>query len=161
VTWVCPRCQRTFASEGQFHSHDLVGVDRHFAGRPAELRAAFDALVAALPADVDIDGLKTVIVLAARTTFCYVLVQRDRLSIGVFLDRALVSPRVTKIDHVSSAKVASVVEVREPGEIDDELCGWLTEAYDLRSGPIGDGSAAVPPLGPVTSTRGPRPASAS
>jgi Domain of unknown function (DUF5655) len=138
VTWVCPRCQRTFASEGQFHSHDLVDVDRHFAGRPAELRAAFDALVAALPADVHIDGLKTVIVLAARTTFCYVVVQRDRLSIGVFLDRALVSPRVTKVDHVSSGKVASVIEVRGPGEIDDELRGWLSEAYALRSGPIGD-----------------------
>jgi hypothetical protein len=144
VTWVCPRCQRTFASEGQFHSHDVVDVDRHFTGRPAQLRAAFDALVAALPADVDIDGLKTVIVLAARTTFCYVVVQRDRLSIGVFLDRALVSPRVTKIDHVSSGKVASMVEVREPGEIDDELCGWLTGAYDLRSGPIGEGQRRRP-----------------
>jgi hypothetical protein len=117
----------------------LVDVDRHFAGRPAELRAAFDALVAALPADVYIDGLKTVIVLAAHTTFCYVVVRQDRLSIGVFLDRALVSPRVTKLDHVSSGKVASVVEVREPGEVDDELRGWLTEAYDLRSRPVGEG----------------------
>jgi Domain of unknown function (DUF5655) len=138
VTRVCPRCQREFASEGQFHSHDLVDVDRHFAGRPAELRTAFDALVAALPADVHIDGLKTVIVVAARTTFCYVVVQRDRLSIGVFLDRALASPRVTKVDHVSSGKVASVVEVRQPGEIDGELRGWLNEAYDLRSAPLGD-----------------------
>jgi hypothetical protein len=133
VTWVCPRCQRTFASEGQFHSHDLVDLDRHFTGRPAELRTAFDTLVAAFPADVHIDGLKTVIVLAARTTFCYVVVQRDRLSIGVFLDRALVSPRVTKVDHVSSGKVASVVEVREPDEIDGELRSWLSEAYHLRS----------------------------
>jgi hypothetical protein len=33
-----------------------VEVDRHFAGRPAELRAAFDTLVAALPADVHMDG---------------------------------------------------------------------------------------------------------
>jgi hypothetical protein len=138
VTWVCPRCQRRFASEGQFHSHDLVDVDQHFARRPAELRAAFDAVVAALPADVHIDALKTVIVLAARTTFCYVVVQRDRLSIGVFLDRALSSPRVTNADHVSSGKVASVVEVRQPGEVDGELRGWLTEAYNLRSGPIGE-----------------------
>ena len=149
MTWVCPRCQRTFATEGQFHSHDRVDVDRHFAGGPAELRAAFDTLVAALPADVDIDGLKTVIVLAARTTFCYVVVQRDRLSIGVFLDRALVSPRITKVDHVSSGKVASVVEVREPGEIDDELCGWLTEAYDLRSGPVGEGQHSRPASRPA------------
>jgi Domain of unknown function (DUF5655) len=141
VTWICPRCQRTFASEGQFHSHDLVDVDRHFEGRPVELRAAFDALVAALPGDVHVDGLKTVIVLAARATFCYVVVQRDRLSIGVFLDQPLVSPRVTKVDHLSSGKVASVVDVSEPGEIDSELCGWLRKAYDLRSAPT-PGAAA-------------------
>jgi hypothetical protein len=133
VTWVCPRCQRTFASEGQFHSHDVVDLDRHFAGRPVELRTAYDTLVAALPADIHIDALKTAIVLAARSTFCYVVVQRDRLSIGVFLDRALVSPRVTKIDQVSAGKVASVVEVREPGEIDGELRSWLSEAYHRRS----------------------------
>jgi hypothetical protein len=135
VTWVCPRCQRTFASEGQFHSHDVVGLDRHFAGRSAGLRTAFDTLIAALPADVHIDALKTAIILAARTTFAYVVVQRDRLSIGVFLDRALASPRVTRVDHVSPGKVASMVEVREPGEIDGELRSWLSEAYDLRSAP--------------------------
>ena len=135
MTWVCPRCQRTFASEGQFHSHDVVDLDRHFAGRPAELRTAFDTLVAALPADVHIDALKTAIVLAARTTFCYVVVQRDRLLIGVFLDRALDSPRVTKVDHVSTGKVSSVVEVHEPGGIDGELRSWLSEAYHLRSAP--------------------------
>jgi hypothetical protein len=135
VTWVCPRCQRTFASEGQFHSHDVVDLDRHFAGRPAELRTAFDALVAALPADVHIDALKSAIILAAHTTFCYVVVQRDRLLIGLFLDRALVSPRVTKVDDVSTDKVASVVEVHEPGAIDRELRSWLSEAYHLRSVP--------------------------
>jgi hypothetical protein len=135
VTWVCPHCQRTFASDGQFHSHDVVDLDRHFAGRPAELRTAFDTLVAALPADVHIDALKSAIVLAARTTFCYVVVQRDRLLIGVFLDRALVSPRVTKVDHVSTGKVASVLEVNEPGSVDGELRSWLSEAYLLRSVP--------------------------
>jgi Domain of unknown function (DUF5655) len=135
MSWVCPRCQRTFSSDGQFHSHDVVGVDRHFAGRPAELRTAFDTLVAALPADVRIDALRTAIVLAARATFCYVVVQHDRLLIGVFLDRALASPRVTKVDHVSPTKVANVVEVREPSEIDGELRRWLSDAYRLRSAP--------------------------
>jgi hypothetical protein len=79
MSWVCPRCQRTFSSEGQFHSHDVLVADRHFAGRPAD-------------------------------------------------------PRVTRVDRVSSGKFAGVVEVREPGDIDGELRGWLTEAYRLRAG---------------------------
>jgi hypothetical protein len=133
VSWVCPRCQRTFSSEGQFHSHDIVDLDRHFAGQRGELRAAFDALVAALPSDVRVDPLKSAIILAARTTFCFIVVHCDRLLIGVFLDRVLGSPRVTKVDHVASGKIGNVIEVRRPGEIDDELRSWLREAYDLRS----------------------------
>jgi hypothetical protein len=79
-------------------------ADPRRAGQPAGLRTPFDTLVAALPADVRIDALKTAIVLAAHATFCYVVVQHDRLLVGVFLDRALDSPRVTKVDRVSPAR---------------------------------------------------------
>jgi hypothetical protein len=37
--------------EDRFHSHDTVAVDAHFAGRPVQLRAAFDELSASLPGD--------------------------------------------------------------------------------------------------------------
>ena len=151
MSWVCPRCQRTFSSEGQFHSHDVVGVDRHFAGRSAELRTAFDALVAALPAGVRFDSLKTAIVLAARATFCYVVVQHDRLLVGVFLDHALDSPRVTKVDRVSPGKVASVVEVREPGDIDAELRGWLTGPPRRGAGPRREKRRPVSPPADIDS----------
>jgi hypothetical protein len=133
VSWVCPRCQRTFSVEGQFHSHDVVDLDWHFAGRPAELRATFDTLVASLSADVRVEPLKTAIILAARTTFAYVVVRRDRLLVGVFLDRPLDSPRVTKIDHVSSSKIGNVIELRASDQVDDELCSWLGEAHNIRS----------------------------
>jgi hypothetical protein len=157
VTWVCPRCQRTFASEGQLHSHDVVDLDRHFAGRATELRTTFDTLVAALPADVHIDALKSAIILAARTTFCYVVVQRDRLLIGMFLDRALDSPRVTKVDQVSPGKVASVVEVREPSEIDGDLRSWMSEAYHLRSAPRRVGQGPRPGSRPADADSGSQP----
>ena len=47
------------------------------------------------------------------------------------LDRPLDSSRVVKVDHVSAHKVGSVVEVRAPGDVDDELRRWLREAYGL------------------------------
>jgi Domain of unknown function (DUF5655) len=131
VTWSCPRCARCFAHEGQFHSHDTVDVDGHFAGRAEQLRVSFDKLIGSLPSDVQVEALRTVIILSARTTFAFITVQAKRLMVGVFLDRALDSPRVVKVDVISSRKIGIVVEVRGPDDVDDELREWLREAHEL------------------------------
>jgi hypothetical protein len=133
VSWTCPTCGRTFSRPDQFHSHDTVDVDAHFADRPEWLRAAFEELVGSLPPDVRVEPLKSVIVLAAHRTFAFVTVQARRLLVGVFLDRPLNSPRVVKVDHVTAHKVASLVELRGPGQVDDELRRWLRRAYELRA----------------------------
>jgi hypothetical protein len=131
MSWTCPRCARTFAREDQFHSHDTEDVDAHFAGRPERLRESFDKLMGSLPSDVQAEALRTVIVLSARRTFAYITVQSKRLLVGVFLEHALESPRVVNIDHVSARKFGSVVDVRGPGDVDDELQLWLRQAYQL------------------------------
>jgi hypothetical protein len=115
----------------QFHSHDTEDIDAHFAGRPERLRHSFDKLIGSLPPDVQVEALRSVIVLSARRTFSYVTVQAARLLVGVFLEHALDSPRVVKVDHVSARKFGSVVEVRGPDDVDDELQLWLHQAYQL------------------------------
>jgi hypothetical protein len=131
MSWICPRCARTFAHEGQFHSHDTEDVDGPFAGRPERLRESFDKLVASLPSDVQVEALRTVIVLSALRTFSYIIVQAKRLLVGVFLDSPLDSSRVVRVDHVSGRKFGSVVEVRGPDDVDGELQRWLRQAYEL------------------------------
>lgn len=135
VSWRCPRCGRRFAHEDQFHSHDTVDVDAHFTGRPARVRASFDRLIGSLPSDVQVEPLRSVIVLSAHTTFSFITVQSRRLLVGIFLDRQLDSPRIVKVDVVTSRKIANTVEARGPDDIDDELCRWLREAYELRADP--------------------------
>jgi hypothetical protein len=129
--WTCPQCARTFARGGQFHSHDTQILDTHFAGRPERLRESFDKLMASLPSDVQVEPLRTVIVLSARRTFSYITVQATRLLVGVILEHVLDSPRVVKIDHVSPRKFGSVVSVHGPGDVDDELQLWMQQAYEL------------------------------
>jgi hypothetical protein len=133
VSWSCPRCASRFAHEGQFHSHDSVDVDAHFAGRAERLRLSFDTLIGSLPVDIHVEALKTVIILSARTTFAFITVQTRRLIVGVFLDRRLDSPRVVKVDAVSSRKIGNVVDVRGPDDVDDELRGWLREVHALHA----------------------------
>jgi hypothetical protein len=129
MSWTCPTCSRTFAHEGQSHSHDTVSLDHHFVGRPAGHREAFDLLVAALPADVRVEPLRSVVIVAGRTTFAFVIVQARGLRVGIFLDEPIDHPRVQKVDHRSARIVASEVIVRGPGDIDDELRAWLLRAY--------------------------------
>ena len=81
--------------------------------------ASFDELIASLPAEVQVEALRTVIVLSARTNFSFVAAQARRLLVGVFLERPLDSPRVVKIDHISDRKVGSVVNITRP-----ERCRW-------------------------------------
>jgi hypothetical protein len=137
MSWTCPSCARTFARDDQFHSHDTVDVDAHFAGRPERLRVSFDKLRGSLPSDVQVEALRTVIVLSACRTFSFITVQAKRLLVGVFLEQPLDSSRVVKINHVSARKFGSVVEVRGPGDVDGELQLWLRQAYEL-------GAQAVP-----------------
>jgi ribosomal protein L37AE/L43A len=46
--WTCPRCGRGFASRNQTHTcAALGGLDQHFANSAPQVRAAFDAVLAA------------------------------------------------------------------------------------------------------------------
>ena len=83
MSWTCPTCARTFARGEQFHSHDTEDVDVHFARRPERLRESFDKLISSLPSDVQVEALRSVIVLSARRTFAYTIVQAKRLLVGV------------------------------------------------------------------------------
>ena len=130
MSWSCPRCGRRFAHEDQFHSHDTVDVDAHFAGRSGRLREAFNKLIGSLPSDVRVEALRSVIVVSAHTTFSYVVVQSRRLLVGVSLDRRLDSSRVVKVDVISPRNIGNVVVVSGPDDVDDELRGWLRQAYE-------------------------------
>jgi hypothetical protein len=107
-----------------------VDLDAHFAGRPERLREAFDKLIESLPADVEVDLLRSVIILSAGTTFSFITVQAKRLLVGLFLQRPLDSGRVVKVNQVSPGKVGSEIDVRGPADVDDELRMWLGEAYE-------------------------------
>jgi uncharacterized protein DUF5655 len=132
MSWSCPRCGRRFANEDQFHSHETVDVDAHFVGRSGRLREALDKLIGSLPSDVRVEALQSVIVVSAHTTFSYITVQSRRILVGVLLDRRLDSPRVVKVDVISPRKIGNVVAIGSPDDVDDELRGWLRQAYEAR-----------------------------
>jgi hypothetical protein len=56
------------------------------------------------------------------------------LSVELVMPRPLGSPRVAFQLRASATRVVHVVRLTSVEQVDDELLGWLTEAYDYATG---------------------------
>jgi hypothetical protein len=132
VMWTCPRCARTFANRHQTHTCAPLGdVDRHFAGSGPEVRAAFDAALAAVRAlgPVEVLAEKTRIALHARMSFAAFMPRRRWLNGHLVLARRIDSPRFLRIDVYSPRNVVHAFRLDSPAGVDEEFMAWLGEAY--------------------------------
>jgi Domain of unknown function (DUF5655) len=132
--WACPRCGRSFASRNQTHTcAALGGLDQHFANSAPQVRAAFDAALAAVSAmgPVEVLAEKTRIALHVRMSFAAFVPRRHWLSGHLVLARRIGNPRFQRIDTFSPRNVVHVFRLTGPAEVDEEFTGWLAEAYQV------------------------------
>jgi hypothetical protein len=128
--WTCPKCGKRFVNERNWHSCRVVPLDSPFVGKGAA-RELFDAYLAAVrtigPFDLDISlgG----VALMTRVRFAGAKVRRNRLRVGFWLRRRVESPRVVRTEHIPPDNWIYEVDIREQLELDEELLGWLREAY--------------------------------
>jgi hypothetical protein len=52
------------------------------------------------------------------------------LSVELILSYAIDHPRVSRTLRLSADRSVTVIRVQGPDDVDDELRGWLTRAYD-------------------------------
>jgi hypothetical protein len=106
-----------------------------FVGKPPKLKKIFDSILRELQRDgpiIRVDAVKSSINLAGKSHFGGIRVLKDSLNIGFILKRRVENPHVTKIQDLGHNTFAHIVNVRELGDVDKELLGWLKEAYSLR-----------------------------
>jgi hypothetical protein len=60
--------------------------------------------------------------------------RKGALLLNIRLKKPLKSPRVRKMEQASANRCHCEIIVTSPSEVDDELLGWLEEAYQLASG---------------------------
>jgi len=130
--WVCPHCDREFGRAKQSHTCVPAGtVDDSFAGHPPQQRAVYDAVL---------DHLLSLGPVHEDATGVGVFLKRDRklaevrprsrdVTLALFLPREVRHPRITRVYRVGAHRIVHVIPLRAPGEVDDEVCGWLTEAF--------------------------------
>ena len=131
--WTCPRCDREFGRAHQAHTCVPGGtVEESFAGRPDYQAEAYWRIMDHLAklGPVHADSVKVGVFLLSDRKFAEIRPMARALSVNLLMSRPLEGARVVRSERITAERFWSVVRVKDPGEVDDVLCGWLTEAYD-------------------------------
>jgi hypothetical protein len=131
--WQCKKCGRPFANRNQSHAcgrHDLA---HHFSGKSREIRALFDAVVAAVRdlGPVRIIPEKTRIAFQVRMSFAQVTPRLRWLDGHVVLARRLAHRRFRSVQSISPRNHVHAFRLTSPREVDAEFREWLAEAYSV------------------------------
>ena len=129
--WRCRECGRGFANRNQSHSCGRYTLARHFKGKPAAIRALFDAVRAAIRAIGPVRVLpeKTRIAFQVRMSFAQVTPRRAWLDGHVVLARRLEHPRFLRVETFSPRNHLHAFRISRLDEVDGEFREWLAEAY--------------------------------
>ena len=132
--WTCASCGRQFANANQNHAcKPSVPIATHFAGKPAWMREAFDAIAGALGKNVRIDGVAKGIHIAARSTFAGVTMTKTKMRVEFLLAHEVKSRRIVKLQRLGPTRIAHHIELTDRRGADAELATWLKASRDEHS----------------------------
>ncbi len=112
---------------GAVNDEDLIAT--HYAGKNAPLRSAYEAVVqcvAAFGDDVELAPKKTYVSLRRRKQFGQVGPAGGQLEVCLNLPDRVPTERL----KATSGMATHRVRILDASGLDDELIGWLREAYD-------------------------------
>ncbi len=129
--WRCPKCGKYYVTRNMWHACARHSIAEHFAGKAAHLRLLFDGLVGLVKRNgpVKIVPGKTGIAFQTRMRFGGAVVRKNCLEAGFILRQRVDHPRIKKVIAYSPRAYGHHLEIRSPADLDDELAGWLREAY--------------------------------
>jgi Domain of unknown function (DUF5655) len=131
--WTCPDCGRRFVTTNMWHSCYVGTVDDFFANHH-NLRPVFDAYVRFVEGigPFTVEVVKTRISFVTRARFAGVVrLRRDAVVAGFWLKRAVSNERFLKVEHIERDDWVYQLLLRSEADLDDELRGWLEEAYSV------------------------------
>lgn len=131
--WDCPECGRRFARRGQGHEcSPAMELEEYLATGPPFERPIVEAALARLDdiGPVHVEPVSVGIFLKRAQTFAELRPKTRWMAVSFGLPRSVHSARIARKVIPYGSRYWHVVNVRTPAEVDDELVGWLAEAYD-------------------------------
>lgn len=132
--WECPECERRFGRTNQGHEcAPALSIEEYFEASPEFERPIFDAVLARLQAvdpDIWFEPVSVGIFFKRRTVFLALRTMTKWVAVCFHLDRRLDDPRISRKVVEHGGRYYHVVNVGSVDEVDDDLAGWLIEAWE-------------------------------
>ncbi len=132
--WTCPKCGAKFVTKNMWHSCGEATLEEWRARMGPCARALYDRFEAMIAAcgEYDVGPAKTRIAFLGRVRFAGITsLSENGMSCNFALPHPLKSKRFAKVERIGAGWWAHRLRVRDPGELDDEVQGWLRESYRL------------------------------
>lgn len=132
--WTCPECERQFGKPNQSHEcAPALSVDEYFETGPNFERPIFEAVrdhLRTLDGDVYFEPVSVGIFFKRRSSFVQLRTMTKWVAVCFNLPRKLDSGRLSRKVIAHGGKFYHVVNARSVADVDSELLGWLTEAWE-------------------------------
>jgi uncharacterized protein DUF5655 len=131
--WTCPECDREFGRAKQ--SHVCVPgctLDECFAGRPAVQRRIYNRIIESL-GPVHTDVVKVGVFLKRERKLAELRPKARSLNLYLNLPRPVDDQRVIWHVRGTADTVVHFFKLTALADVDDQLRGWLAQAYDFAS----------------------------
>ncbi len=136
ANWTCPECGRGFGRRGQGHvCEPALGIDAFLATQDPALVPIYEAALDML-AELDgalVEPVHIGVLVKHGPTFAVLRPRRRHVALTFMLPWPLEDPRAHAGSRAYQGKYAHRVDLRDPADVDDDVRGWLTEAF-LESG---------------------------
>ena len=135
MSWFCPQCKRKFKSANQSHSCVVKSIDEHFIGKNANVRATYDTLGKKLKSIIDfnIHPVINAIMFTTDVTFLAIKPKKSWIDLEFLLDNEANEFPIHKVVKANKTSYAHFIRIQEPKDVDNQLIGWIKEAYMLIS----------------------------
>jgi hypothetical protein len=130
--WTCPNCERQFGKRNQSHEcAPAMTLDEYFSTGPERERPIFDAVMGHLDTvgDVYVEPVSVGIFLRRTRKFAQLRPMRDWVALSFSLRRKVTHPRIRRKVIEYHGWYHHVANIADPSDLDDDIRGWLTEAY--------------------------------
>jgi hypothetical protein len=112
---------------------DIDSIDSHFQGKEPQVRAIYDCLLSRLReiGPVSEAPKQTSIHLDRASGFAGINTRKSYLLLNFRTSYPVENPRITKLEQHSARRFMHTVKLEHESDVDDELMGWLRDAYEI------------------------------